>query len=271
VAEPDDRRDEFWSGWYRLYLWVLRYVYPTDVLQFTMAVAAGGLAVNSISVSREATYIFGSIYVLALFAHFSFVLSGRRTQDRLCGEIIWGLFHQLNERVFQGDHRTRFTLFRAAPLRPGEIIPWFRYQKGGTDAVAEARRSRAHYGRDEGATGRAWTQPGFLFYTPFQPFRTEQDFLRFYVDEMKIRPRIADRLSDYMRSVETIFTMGIVDSRGHLLGVLSLDFQAPITQAADGTLWLPAQGQEPVRIEEDDFESILNSLQSVLESFSHWR
>lgn len=271
MTEDDYRRDEFWSRWYRFHLWFLRYVYPADVFQFAMAVAAGGLAINSLSVSREATYIFGSIYALSLLAHSGFLLSGRRSQDRLCGEIIWGLFHQLNERVFQGDHRTRFTLFRAAPLRPGEIIPWFRYQKGGTDAVAEAKRSRAHYTRDEGATGRAWAQPGFLFYMPFQPFGTEQEFLRFYVDEMGIRSRVARRLSSYMRSVETIFTMGIVDSRGHLLGVLSLDFQSPVTQAEDGSLWLPAQGQEPVRIEEGDFENILNSLRSVLESISHWR
>src|SRR5438270_2005586 len=39
------------------------------------------------------------------------------------------------------------TLFRS---KPQEIVPWYRFRKGGEDAIGEARRSRAHYRSGEG-------------------------------------------------------------------------------------------------------------------------
>jgi hypothetical protein len=265
---------QFWNAGYRLFLFCNRYLRGRDALQFGMAAAAGVLAVNSYSHSRRITLIVGALYFLALALHTALTIMQRKAKDQVQGEVIWGLFHQINQEVFQNDHRTRFTLFRPAPLRPKEIVPWYRYQKGATDAIAEASRSRAHYHREEGLTGLAWAQPGDILYSPFPAHSDRGSFERFYADKLGIRESVVRDLSAHMQDVETIFCYGFEDHRGKFIGVLSLDLRAPLVmRGGNGGLAFPGKTEddELIDIDTDAMLSILDSVRRALESFHERR
>lgn len=75
-----------------------------------------------------------------------------------------------------------------------------------------------------------------------------------------------------MEKVQTIFAYGFTDSRGKLLGVLSLDLPTPILimPQDDGTTKLST---DDIEIDARAMASIIGSIRNVLESFDaiDWR
>ena len=259
---------EFWDWRWRFWGY-FRYVRARDAFQLIMALAVVALAINGLSQSKAVTLVAGVAYVGALIVHSVLTIRQRKSRDRLQAEIVTGLFHQINTDIFRGDHRTRFTLFRPAPLDPREIIAWFRYNTGTVDAIVEARQSRAHYRRGEGLTGQAWAQTRRLLFRLFPKFSTRAEFIAFYVDKVRIRKEVVDSLSDHMEGTETIFAYGFEDGRGKFLGVLSLDLSAPLIELADSKGYAmapPDAGGSPIPIDHAAMVRILCSVQSVLES-----
>jgi hypothetical protein len=232
-----------------------------------MATTATALAINSYTTRPNFAFLAGGAYLalLVLFAVATF--RQRAARDQVQGEVLSGLFSHINQEIFGDDHRTRFTLFQRAPLRPDEIIPWYRYSQGGADAITEARRSRARYERGEGVTGRAWEQLGVTLIAPLGPYVTREGFERDYVSSMGIRPEVAKQLSRYMQEVQTIIAHGFKDGRGRLLGVLSLDVKAPLVSSGEVLQFQGEDDDEAVVVDHAAMLRILDSVGNVLESF----
>jgi hypothetical protein len=166
----------------------------------------------------------------------------------------------MNKEIFNDDDRTRFTLFIEPPLRPGVIVPWYRYRKGTSNPIAEAQRSRACYRPREGITGEAWASPRQLILMRLPRFRSRLEFEQYYRHELGIEPKVAASISDYMIDVQTIISCGLTDHHGEMLGILSLDIKAPLT--VDGfTLRL-----DNLDLDANAMSVILHSIQVVLES-----
>jgi hypothetical protein len=262
----------FYNWWYRRRLWTIRYFQWRDMLPLLGTCLAIVLAVNSYSSYPILSIICGVSYLIVATSHFVLGLRARRALDYGRGEVVGTLFAFINQHVFGGDHRTRFTLFVPAPGKPEYIIPWYRYREGGNGPVDEARRSRARYRRDEGETGRAWAQAGRkVLCSSFPPFKTKQEFQTFYIDQMKVDADVARELSDYMVGVRTMFSYGCVGANHRILGVLSVDFQAELTEtkADQKTKYsFPSpDGDDHVELDWDRLELLIKSVQNVLECF----
>lgn len=195
-----------------------------------MLAAAGALAINALGVSRTATAVAGMIYGLSWIGFAVVTIRQRRARDVLQGDVLWGLFNQLNKEVFGGDHRTRFTLFQRAPLHPKEFIPLYRYKKGGQSAIAEAEESLMHFDQKAGMVGRAWSEPGELFFRPIPPFGDRAECIDWHVKELGVPRAVANHFGPYVEDIEGIFSYGFMDLQNHILGVLSLDLCAPVSR-----------------------------------------
>jgi len=195
-----------------------------DTFDFLLLLLACGLAVNTKSESAVATAVFGTLYLVFLVVSVIVTIRERRTATSLEGEVLWGVFDLLYERVFK-DHRVRMTLFKVDPLNPRYIIPWFRYEPGGAEITVAADRSRARYKKGEGHTGLAWesaarneVQMAF-----FPAFPDRRSFEAFYCDQLGLDRATVARISDRMQSVGVILSCGFTDRRNKFLGVLSID------------------------------------------------
>lgn len=240
------------NGWQRLARWWRRYVRITDLLRLGMLASAGVLAVNSYSFSPRVSAVAGIAYFLLFVPVAVQTFREREANDRVQAEVVWGLFCQMNRELFNDDHRTRFTLFCASPLRPSLIVPWYRYSKGAVDPIAEAETSSAQYRRNEGLTGAAWTRSGKLLWSQLGPFSTRAEFEHAYIDQFKIDPAVVRKLSDFMVDVQSMFTCGFEDGHGRFLGVLSLDLQFP----------------RPDNLDSEALRIVVGSIGNVLESFA---
>ncbi len=266
----------FYSRRYRWLSWCLRYLRGRDILQIGMLVAAGVLAVNTFSFKPLVSAVAGSVYGALLFVFAIITIGRRNATDYAEGEVLWGLFSHMNKEIFADNNRTRFTLFKQAPFRPNYIIPWYRFQKGATDAIEEATKSRSRYTREDGLTGEAWANAGREISVSLLPkFRTRQEFETYHIDELGIDPAIVRDLSPFMQHIRTIISYGFADSRGKFLGVLSLDLQFPLTSegsAVFGDLDSENEAEEEaVAVNElgaNSMALIVRSIQSVLESFA---
>jgi hypothetical protein len=262
---------------YRLCLWIYRNLRVRDFVQLLMAATAGWLRVAGAG-GKPAPPLVNNLFYLyfALLAvHIALTLWQRRARDRVQGAVMWGLFDRINREIFKGDHRTRFTLFRRAPLVwPGEIIPWFRYHQGGHDAIALAARSRAHFRRGEGITGGAWDQGQTIFCAPLPQFQSREQFEHHYVNTLEVRKPVVTGLSPFMEKVQTIFAYGFLDQQGHFLGVLSLDFKGVLTLEDGGVTVESAPNQAaggsttPLKLNAREMELMLKDVESVLTSFA---
>jgi hypothetical protein len=275
AADGPKRRDKprfpvpFFNWWYRRRLWTFRYLEWRDVLPVIQAMLAVGLAVNGYSTRPVLSVVLGGSYACAALIYFSLGLRARRALDHGQGEVIWTLFACMNEQLFMGDHRTRFTLFIPAPGRPDYIIPWYRYRDKGSGPILEAQRSCARYRRGEGETGKAWDQAGRVLIRTFPAFQTRQEFKGHYIDVLKVDPAVVDDLSDYMIGVQTILSYGFVGNNRRLLGVLSLDLQAPMSKTVEGRHFFPTpEGDGQTELDWSRMELLLRSVQMVLETFA---
>jgi hypothetical protein len=242
---------KFFSRRYRIMRWWSRYLRITDIFRLGVLAAAGALAANSYSFSPKVSMIAGASYFVLMLAAAVQTFHEREAYDSVQGEVVWGLFHQMNKEIFHGDHRARFTLFRCAPIRRDFIVPWYRYCKGALGPIQEAEKSKARYKRNEGLTGAAWVRTGQLLWPTLPKFSDRAEFEKYYIYELKIDRDIVQELSDFMVGVETIFTCGFEDGHGKFLGVLSLDLQSPV----------------PVNFDSQALALVVRSIGSVLESF----
>lgn len=257
----------FFTCWYRFKINWYRYGRTRDLAQFVMAIATGVLAINTYSVKPQITIVAGGIYILVLILIAIKRFKLRETQDNVQAQVLWGLFSHMNKEIFKDDPHTRFTLFIESPVSPKSyIVPWYRYHKGASNPVNEAKGSRARYARGEGITGQAWDKVGDLLFSTFPVFNSRSEFESYYIDKMKVDGNTVRELSQYMERVQTIFTYGFTDFRGKLLGVLSLDLPKPIytLEDGDGNTRLFAND---IEIDARAMALILGSIRNVLESF----
>lgn len=102
----------------------------------------------------------------------------------------------------------------------------------------------------------------------FPAFQTKQELNTHYIDVLKIDRVVVDDLSMHMVGVRTIVSYGFVGSNRRLLGVLSLDLQAPMTKTDDGRYFFPTpDGDGQTELDWSQMELLLKSLQKVLETF----
>jgi hypothetical protein len=269
LRQERQRLMQFFNWWYRKRLWTLRHLQGRDVLTLVQVLLAGGLAANSYSTRPVLSVVLGGTYAVTVIVHFLLSLQARRALDYGQGEVIWTLFSCINEQLFIGDHRTRFTLFVQAPGKRKYIIPWYRYRDGGDGPITEARQSRARYRRGEGETGAAWDQAGRLLVRTFPVFKTQQEFCTHYIDVLKIDAAVVHDLSSYMQGVQTILSYGFIGKNRRSLGVLSLDLQAPMTKTSDGRYFFPTpDGANQIELDWTRMELLLKSVQMVLETFA---
>lgn len=239
----------------------------------TSRLLAGLLAVFAYSTRPELSLELGTAYLVALGLVGVSTFRSRKARDHVQAEVFWGLASLINKEIFQGDHRTRFTLFKPASFRPEYITPWYRYFKGGQGPIEEAKGSRARYRREDGLTGQAWAEAGdSLLCLVFPEFKNRQQFEAHYINELHISKEIVRELSPYMEKVQTMFCYAFVGDRERTLGVLSLDFQAPLTldpNDPDGNPLFPSpQGEKDVVLDRTNFRLLISSVQNVLESFA---
>ncbi len=231
-----DRRHRRRLTGQRLWRRVRRYTNAADLLDVVLLGLAIGLAINATSVSAVVTAILGTLYLVVLVLKLSLTFRTRKAVDRLHGEVLWGLFDLFNEQLFGNDCYVRFTLFRVDPLDASFIVPWYRYERGGSDAISDAERSFARYAKGEGFTGKAWQESGnnqFSLAVIDRKFSSRGDFERYYSQELRIDEELVKHLSEYMEHVGVILSAGFCDARGKFLGVVSIDLQWTSDSASD--------------------------------------
>jgi hypothetical protein len=155
IASP--RRRPFKAGRVPFHTWAYRlrlrqrdYLRADDCLNLVAALLMGTLAAFTYSEHPQLTTILGLLYAGTVVWIFFCTVRRRRARDQIQAEVLWGLFSQINKEIFDGDHRTRVTLFRPDSIRRDYITPWYRYSKGGRGPIEEAALSKARYKRGEG-------------------------------------------------------------------------------------------------------------------------
>ena len=251
--------------WYRFRISLWRYLRPRDLLLASMLILALLLFLVASQASQLVATLIFSLYVFFFVTSAVQVWDSRQERDHVQAGVLRSLFLQMHHHVFNDDPRVRFTYFIRSPLNPGVIVPWYRYSPGTTDVIVAALQSRAQYKRGEGITAEAWKSPGELLLARFPRFESRKAFENYYIDELGISRDVAYQLSAYMKDVQAIFAYGFVDRLGRLLGVLSLDIQAPVVGAE--------ARDQPIRIGDFDFDAdamylILSLVGGVLGSFS---
>lgn len=205
-----------------------RYTVTADWVEVILLLIMGVLAVNTVSESAWLAIGAGALYFFFLCLKVWLTFGDRKATDQLKGDVLWGLFDLVNDRIFNCDSYIRFTLFRVDPSDHSYIIPWYRYEKAsGTDPVDAAEKSSARYKRGEGHTGKAWASAGQnRFQMAILPtFSDRPSFKQHYCSTLGINESTVDKLSAYMLEVGLILSLAVTDTRGKLLGVLSIDCQ----------------------------------------------
>jgi hypothetical protein len=250
------------THWYRIKRWCWRYVRFRDAAQLLMAGAAGLLAINTYSKNAVLTVAAGMTYFVLLLLSGVTVLRNRKARDHIQAEVLWELFHHMNNELFESSDTARFTFFNTTRFSREEcLVPWYRYRKGAQDPIEEANRSRAKYKRGEGITGQAWSKTGRLLFGTYPAFATRQDFERHYIDVLGIDRETVQRLSGEMQHVRTIFCYGFTNGSGKLIGVLSLDLEDGL-QVDPETNILKAEF-----VTSQKMAVILRTIEAVLRSF----
>ncbi|MEK7995447.1 MAG: hypothetical protein AAB403_16730 [Planctomycetota bacterium] len=232
---------------------------------------AAVLAANTYTTHPELTILVSTLYVVVLILIFVATFRSRRARDQIQGEVVWGQFALINKEIFKGDYRTRFTLFKEDSFHRGQISPWYRYFKGGRGPIKEAEESRARYSRTkaDGLTGQAWQEAGrCMLWRLFPKFNNRQEFEDYYINKLGMSEKTVKHLSDYMIGVQSMFCFGFVCRREKTLGVLSIDFKAPLTVDAQGEPSFPSpENDAQIPLDRERLNILLSSMQAVLESF----
>lgn len=250
--------------------WVIRYARVSDIFELCLLII--GCALGVVALEKESTWV-GSLfaaYVCIAIVKFGIVAWNRGAKDKLKAQVLWGLFDMLNEQVFAGSNSTRFTLFQRDALGRNSIVPWYRYQKSGEDAITDASASQARYRRGEGLTGQSWNDAGEgeIVFASVPEFRDRREFEKYYAAHLGVTPDMVSRLSEYMEGVRAFFSVGYTDTRGRFLGVMSIDIQSPIVQDVENELLVLNNGEEEVEIRSEHLHLLSDTVRNVLRSFS---
>ena len=237
-----------------------------DLLNLALLCFAGILAWVAYSTFPKVSEVVAIAYFLVVVLLAIDTYRDRAGKHHVQAEVLWGLFSLINDDVFKGDSRTRFTLFQRAPKKPDVIVPWYRYCRAGHGPVFETRTSRARYRKGEGLTGRAWTEAGRrVLYTPLPKFASRQAMEDYYVSPLGMDPDVVKHLSNFMVGVETILSYGFLGEGDRLLGVLSVDLQAPMSISEDGSCCsFPSPEGTKIVLDRDRLQVLLASVQRVL-------
>jgi hypothetical protein len=188
--------------------------------------------------------------------------------------VFWNLCDRINTEIFGYEHAARFTLFERDRLRWNHIVPRYRYGPGEEDPISGALRSRARFQRGEALAGEAWKSPGKLLLANFPKFETPEQFRDFYVNRIDIRRDVVGDLSEYMADVRSVICYGLEDANHRFLGVLSIDFELPIStlvrvdNRGEGPRRIDLIPDEPgVELDEIRVSDALRAMQSVLAAF----
>lgn len=258
----------FFTRSHRLRLWRRDYIRAQDGLTLAAAILTGILATVTYSTHPQLTAILGTLYTMVVAGIVVITIRNRRAKDQIQGEVLWGLFALINKEVFKADHRTRFTLFRQDSFQRDYITPWYRYFKGGLGPIEEASRSKARYRRGEGMTGKAWAEAGrSLLLVGFPHFASREEFEAHYVNKLGISKDTVRDLTDHMMKVRTMFCYAFVGHGDRTLGVLSLDFEAPLVIQPRPSFPSP-DDSHPILIDNSQLQLLLRSVHNVLESFA---
>jgi hypothetical protein len=251
-----------------------RYLRFRDLLNITAAIITAALAVNSYSTKPTLSIFLGIFYVLVVIALLIIGIRNRVARDFFHAQVLWGLFSLINDEIYAGDERTRFTLFQRSPLKPRYIVPTYRFYRGGSDPISEADQSRARFKYGEGITGEAWQRAGQdLLFMALPKFATRQEFEGYYIDSLSIQREVVGDLSRFMEETESIFCYGFLSPRDSLLGVLSIDLQAPVILASpeERIAGFVTSNGEPVFFDWERMKDLLKVVQNVLESLQDAR
>lgn len=229
-----------WARWTirRLQRRWLRYLRVIDLIGAALLIIAcflgwiANIATSQIGAQKTSANWAGYLvlaYMVLVVLRLVLTRHDRGARDKQQGEIVWGLCDLLNDEVFGGETKTRFTLFRQDQLFPAYVVPWYRYEKGGRDPILDAASSSAEYRQHEGVTGVAWAVASkeAVDIAVLPKFASQEAMVAHYTEKLNVRPETAARLSEYMRNVTCIVSLGFTDERSKFIGVLSIDLQLP--------------------------------------------
>ena len=209
-------------------------------------------------------------YIIFTIWRWILVLRAREARDLTMATAVGGLFHLINQQVFNNSSCTRYTLFQEVPGRSC-IVPICRYRRSGKEPVKEAEASRSWYRRGEGITGKAWDGPpnevDVQVLPHFEGKRSVMD--AYYLRHLDFPRDRLEAISDHMVRVRAIISYTFADGREQQLGLMSIDIaDADVRfEAEDGTMTVVPNGGTPFLVDLDHL-SILNSMiGNVLESF----
>ena len=177
------------------------------------------------------------------------VLNSRRSDEReqVRAEVIWGLFAMLNEQIFGGNSRLRFTLWRQPFPSSGYVVAWYRYEKAGTDALREANRSRLRLPKGHGIVGQAWAEGGRqVRLTALPKFQDRLGMEHYLVTDHDMTEDEGKAVSDYTMEVRTMLSYAYLTESNKLLGVLNLELKPALVKKPDGALSFESQGAEVI-------------------------
>jgi hypothetical protein len=215
----------------QLQIWFWRRLRLRDLLQIAQIgmFATVVALVAPHTISRQVTYALTAAYVALFLASAVDVFRAREVRDHAQAQVFAAVCSAMNLVFKNHGLRARFTLFVEPRSQRGTIVPWYRYEEGVSDPIEAAKRSKARYHRGEGITGKAWSEPTKLMLAVLPEFTSEDDFRRYYIDALDIRPAVVNKLNAaFMSRVGAIFAYAFIDDQNpsRVLWILSIDIQA---------------------------------------------
>lgn len=263
----------FFSTYYICARWIDRYLRWSDFLGVLILITGCVLATTAYPANEIRSIFVGITFLVAYAWRAVAVVSQRRARDAVQASVFWSLCYRIDTEVVQSKYGARITLFTRDSFRRKFITARYRYRRGLSDPIREARESRARFKWKEALAGWAWSQPGDLFFAFFPPFANREEFEEYYLKRLKIDAEALRELSDVVGEFRTIIAYGLQDSAGRFLGVVSIDFTELVT--TKGGVGVPPgfmesylDDSEIVEFDESQIRNILRSMQSMLEAFA---
>lgn len=211
------------------------------------------------------------VVAYCVIALWRFFLSMRASESRyaLQAHVVANLFDFINRELFSRSSYTRFTLFRQAPFRRSQIVPWYRFRRGGNGPIKDAALSRAKYHKGEGITGRAWETPATrlaIQVLPEFPNRAVLD--AYYIGELGVSREHVAEISGYMEKVRAIVSYAFLDHRDQFLGLMSLDIQNATVHPDEASIRIaPMDNNSAFTVNADELFRLVRVVGLVLDSF----
>lgn len=199
------------------------------------------------------------LLVVTLGVRLIAALHGPQSKQTMRRRVVGSWLQLMHKYVFGNSADFRLTFLVRDPIvreiKPGTkdaydiLVPFIRHQSGehASNEDFDNFRTRCYFPRySNAAAADAWdkaleAKEGIdvneieSFVTRAEDFENTDQMKSHYKDVLNIEEHIVDRLnSEYMKDVKEIFTVPIVDGRGRMMGLLSIDskrhFSFPATQ-----------------------------------------